>query len=94
MQIDVAKVAVQQSSGELLLLLSCNYNLTGVTLEGSQMLRFEDASRNESVLTFSVNNALGTNGQLNTNFAIGGNVLTGLTLKVAQEIIIEDDLVF
>jgi hypothetical protein len=32
--------------------------------------------------------------QLNTNFAIGGNVLTGLTLKVAQEIIIEDDLVF
>jgi len=79
LQIDVAKVSVQQASGELVLVLSCSYNLTGVTLENSQTLRFEDTSGNESVLTFSVNTAIGSNGQLNTNFAIGGNDLTGLT---------------
>jgi len=93
LQINVNKVSVQQASGELLLILSCNYNLTGVTLENSQSLVFEDASGNESTLSFTVNNALGSNGQLNTNFALDGNDLTGLSLKVGQDIVIIDDLI-
>lgn len=93
LQITVSKVLVQQISATLVTDLSSNYDLTGVILEDTQYLRFEDASGNESLLTFTVNNYLGDNGTLDVNFAIGGNDLTGLTLKTTQDIIIEDDLV-
>lgn len=90
LQINVSKVMVQQSSGDLLTDLSSEYDLTGVRLEDDQYLRFEDANGNESVLTLTTNSYLGSNGALTASFAIGGNDLTGLTLKTEQFIIIDE----
>lgn len=93
LRIQVSEVANSEVADEYLVTFSGNYDFTGAVLENFQNLKFTDASGTESTLNFEVNNALGSNGTLEVDFAMGGNDLTGLTLAVSQEIIIEDYIV-
>lgn len=88
--LQVSEVSNVETATEYAVLFSGNYDFRNVELAPNQTLQFTDANGNISNLTFGVNDAVGGNGTLDINFAKGSNVLTGLTLVAAQEIVIED----
>jgi len=63
-----------------------NYDFSQFVIEDNQSLKFTNATE----LGFAIDSYAGSNGTLNVVFAKGGHNLTGLTLALAQEIVIED----
>lgn len=91
LQLEVAKVSAVEDSGLLSVDFTTVHDFTDAVLEPTQYLNFEDASGNPSTLIFQVYSFTCSNGALQAVFTVGGNDLAGLSLREAQEIIIEDD---
>ena len=91
--VPVAKISSTVAGEDLVVDFSSSHNFIDSDLEAFQTLDFVDAGGNITRLTFEVNYYTGGNGSLNANFAIGGNDLSGLTIVVAQQIIIDDEVI-
>ena len=88
--VPTSKISSEVVGEELIVDFSSSYNFTDADLAATQTLYFVDASGKSSALIFQVNFYTGGNGNLQANFAIGGNDLSGLTIVVAQQIITEE----
>ena len=88
--VPVSKISSEVVGEELIVDFSSSHNFTDADLAATQTIDFVDGSGKVSTLTFEVISYTGGNGDLQANFTIGGNDLSGLTIVVAQQIVIED----
>ena len=91
--VPVTTISSTVAGEDLVVDFSSSHNFIDADLEATQTLEFVDGGGRVTRLTFDVNYYTGGNGDLQANFAIGGNDLSGLTIVVAQEIIIDDEMV-
>ena len=92
LRLQVTEVANTEVANSYLVDFAGNYDFSRVDVATNQTLKFTDSSGNISTLIFTVNGFAGSNGHLDMDFAKGTNVLTGLTLVSAQEIVIDDEI--
>jgi len=86
----VSKISSTVVGTDLIIDFSSSYDFSGKELDGTQSIDFVDASGKVSTLSFQVNSYTRNNTDLQVVFAIGGNRLSGLTIVVGQQIIIEE----
>ena len=81
-----------QTPTELNISFTSSHDFTSTVIESTQEIDFEDGKGDTVTISFSVNSYSGGNGTLDVTLALGGNDLTGLTIKDAQ-IVIEDEII-
>ncbi len=79
-----------QVNGKYYVNFSVNHDCTKSVLLANQTLLFTNAQGQSVSLTFAVNSYTGSNGTLQVVFDLGSHNLSGLALKTAQDIVIEE----
>ena len=91
--IPVSEISNSASLGELVVDFRSRYNFDGKGLEKTQTLDFTDGGGHVITLTFQVSTSSSLTGGVQVSYLIGGNDLSGLTIIVAQQIVIEDSVI-
>lgn len=85
--------SVSQTGGEYIVDLAVNHDCTNSAVVTNQTVDFIKANGKTVSLAFQVNSYTGSNGALQVALDLSGHNLSGLTLKTAQDIVIEEQVI-
>ncbi|MGK0365863.1 MAG: hypothetical protein ACI85O_002933 [Saprospiraceae bacterium] len=91
--LEATVTSASPAANEYFVDFSVNHDCTKSEVVADQTLDFSDAVGKLVSLTFRVNSYTASNGALQLVFDLGGHNLSGLALKTAQEIVIEEILI-